>query len=580
MSIRRNIIQRSFQITFQLTKHLGGYLLSAILRRLWPRAKFRQKHSLLSDISRATRIRMFLQDVDGVFIKIGQIMAMRVDFLSDEYIQELLKLLDEVPPFDPQLAKEIIEEELESKISVLFRTFEEEPIAAASFGQVHAATLQNGDEVVIKVQRPEVPDIVAADLRLLRLGTFLIDATGLTKRVRLKHLYDDFSEWTKEELDYRIEGSHVQRLYEEAIGSENERIPKVYWNLTSTRILTLERLRGIWVKEIIERLQTDRISVTRELSRRNTTLMEVSRNILQNSLRQIFDYGFYHADPHAANLLVMENGVIGYVDFGITGQLREKAKALQVKVHVALESGDVDRFYGAVLEMIDPPHDADLARFEKAVRRSFAAWTRSQYMGTVNIREKSFARLMLRLSDAAQRSWVAFSSMEVRIFRTLAIVDAVLLQFAPNLNVRSEFRKFFTMYEVKKRTHSLPTIIHNLPMALHNMSLALHNMPQEISEQIATVSTYVSKVKTVLSRIFQIGSFLLIPVALTALIEYVVRPKTGDIPRVGQWLTDLRGGPLYLAIIAILAILFFGWLSRLLRLRSIIRRPIVKNQKH
>jgi len=525
--------------------------------------KYRPQHSLLSGISGATRIRHFLQDVDGVFIKIGQIMAMRVDFLSDAYIQELLKLLDEVPPFDPQLAKEIVEEELKSKISALFQTFSDEPMAAASFGQVHAATLKNGDEVIVKVQRPKAQDIIAADLMLLRLGAFLIDATGLTNRTRLKPLFDDFAAWTREELDYRIEGSHVHKLYEMAIGSEKERIPKIYWNLTSARVLTLERLRGTWVKEIIQKLETDSTWVTEELARLNTNLMEVSRNIFRNSLRQIFEYGFYHADPHAANLLVMKNGVIGYVDFGIMGRLSEEAKASQVKVHMALESGDAKRFYLAILEIVETPYYADLSLFEKDLQQSFEKWSNAQYMGSANIRDKSFARLMLGLNNAAQRSWVAFSSMEVRIFRTLAIVDAVILKFAPNLDARAEFRRFFAMYSVQKIIHNIPTLIHKLPKALSTIS-------KEEPPKVAITSTYVSKVNSFFSRSFQIFSFLLIAAGIIALI----------IPRTtGAWLERLNIRPLYAGIIIVLAIAFFGWLSRFLRLRSIKSRSVAENRK-
>ncbi len=563
MSIRYNIVQRLLQITFHVIKHLGGYLLSGILRFLLPNAIIRQRNILLSDISRAKRLRLFLQDLSGIPIKIGQILAMRTDFLPDEYIEELLILLDEVPPFDPQVAKEIIEEELKSDISVLFKTFEEKPLAAASFGQVHTATLHNGDEVVVKVQRPEIPMIIANDLKLFRWGTFFIDATGLTKRTRLKPLFEDLAEWTMEEIDYRIEGSHVQQLYEKASGSQTERIPKVHWDLTSARILTLERLRGIWVKEIIQKLQTDRDAIIGELSELNTSLAKISQNLLQNSLRQIFEYGFYHADPHAANLLIMENGVIGYVDFGIIGQLDEKSKVLQVKVHIAIESGDFEQFYEAILDMVEPPLYANLALFKKLLRKSFITWTNAQYMKSTDIREKSFARFMLRLSIAAQRCWMEFSTMEVRIFRTLAIVDAAILQFSPNLNVRFEFRRFFAMYQTKKQLHDFPKFIHKLPMTIHTFSEELH-------KEVITVSSYVSKVRRFFARLFEVASILLIVAVVIASIKF-------DKARSLLHGLDIR--PMHAVIGTLFAIVFFVWLSRQLYLRSIFQKPIIKTKQ-
>ncbi len=557
--LRRSVVRRLLQITVLVIKHLGAYLLYTIVKHLWSGLKYRSHHSIFSDISTITRIRFFLQDVDGVFIKIGQIMAMRVDFLPDEHVQELLKLLDEVPPFDPQVAKEIIEAELKSSISDLFRTFDDEPLAAASFGQVHAATLPHGERVVVKVQRPEAPDTIAADMKLLRLSAFLIDATGLTKRAKVKPQFDDFIEWTKEELDYRIEGSHAQKLYDKAKNSKTERVPKIYWRLTTTRVLTLEHLRGIWVKEIIRKLDTDRTWVTKELAKLDTHLTKVSLNIFRNSLRQIFEYNFYHADPHAANLLVMKNGVIGYVDFGIMGRLSEEATDLQVKVHMALESGDARRFYNALLEIVEPPYHANLAMFENTVHQRFDVWTNAQYMGSANIRDKSFARMMLGIDFGARRSGVAFSSMEVRIFRTLAIVDAVLLQFAPSLDARAEFRRFFTAYEAKKLIHGLPARV-----------LAAVSPTKEVQTEVVLTSIYISKVKSFLARSFQILSILLIAAGGAAL----------TVPRASMWLEEqLKIRPLYAGIAILLAIVFFAWLSRMLRLGSVQQRPIAEHRK-
>jgi len=561
MNIHRSLIRRFFQIAFLLSKHFGGYLLSVILGYLHLQARFSRRQSILGNISMAARIRLFLQEVNGALIKIGQIMAMRPDFLPNEYIEELLKLLDEVPPFDPKLSKAIIEEELNAKISDLFLSFEEEPIAAASFGQVHAATLHNDDEVVVKVQRPGISDTIAADLKLFRLATFFIDVSGLTKRMRLKSVYEDFAEWTREELDYRIEGSHVRQIYNKAKGSTTERIPKVYWALTSRRVLTLERLRGMWLKEIMEGLQTDRESVVKELAGQNTTLRQVSQNILQNSLRQIFEYGIYHADPHAANLLIMKNGVIGYVDFGIIGRISEKSKVVQVKVHMGLESGNFEEFYAAVLEMLLPPYYADLASFEKSVRNSYTTWLNAQYMGGINMHAKSFARLMVGITVAAQQSGVAFSNMEVRVYRTLTIVDAALLQLAPTLDVRSEFRSFFGPYQIRRLIHyDIPSLIRKIPIALTTLS-------EHLGREITTISVHVSRVRRFFARSFQILSFLLIAGGLIALIMSQTTMT---------WLTRLQVKPLHAGIGILLAIVFFGWLSRLLHLRSIVRDHIVK----
>ena len=559
----RSAVLRFFFVVSVLIKCLGGYFIYIVLNRL----HFAQSGSRYGsgNISQPARLRLFLQEVDGALLKIGQILAMRVDFLPDEYVCELLKLLDEVPPFDPLIAKQIIEEELHASIDDLFRAFDDEPLAAASFGQVHTATLHSGDKVIVKVQRPGVAETIDADLKLFRIGAVLLDATGLTKRTPLKTIFEDFAVWTREELDYRIEGSHLQEIYDKAVGSKTEKIPKVYWSHTTVRVLTLERLFGVWVKEIMEGMQTDRKAVLEELATRNTNLTEVSQNLLRNTLRQIFVYGIYHADPHAGNLLVMDDGVIGYVDFGITGRIGGEAKETQVKLHIALESGDFEKFYPAILETIKPPQDANLSAFRSAVERGYTDWLNSQYMGHSNARGKSFARLMLRISNAAQRYGLAFRSVEVRIFRALATVDAVLLQFAPTLDVRAEFRHFFGAYRViNVATNKIPTLIHKLP--------ALIEMLSECFDHTVLIHTArTSKFRKGLGILSQIVSVALLVLGLIALF----------LPgRTRLVLVSLNLGPVSASLLLLAGILIFAWLGYVLKLRSVIHYTVMEQRRN
>jgi ubiquinone biosynthesis protein len=492
-------------------------------------------------------------------------MAMRVDFLPEEYVVELLKLLDEVPPFDPLIARRIIESELRGTIDNLFRAFDPEPLAAASFGQVHTATLHTGEKVIIKVQRPGVAATVEADLRLFRIIAFLLDAAGLTKRTPMKTVYQEFAAWTREELDYKIEGSHIQEVYEKAVGSKTERIPKVFWSYTTNKVLTLERLYGLWVKEVIERLQTDRRAVEEELAARKTTLTDVSQNLLRNVLRQVFVYGIYHADPHAANLLIMDEGVIGYVDFGITGRIGDKAKEAQVDLHVALESGDFEKFYLALLENVAPPYGADLTEFRSTAERAYTDWLTSQYMGHSNTRGKSFARLMLKINNAGQRYGLAFKRVEVRIFRALATVDAVLLQFSPTLDVRAEFRHFFGAYRAFNiATDKIPTLVHKIPALLEMLSDCL--------DRTAIIETaYVSRPKKWLGIACQFISVALFVSALIALfVPAWARPIFASI-NLGR-----AGGTLLL----LLGVLIFAWLGYVLKLRSVIRDTVIEHQRN
>jgi len=562
MKSSRSAVLRFLFVVSRLIKHLGGFLLFSILRRLGlaPRGR-----GVLSDMPPQKRIRLFLQEVGGALIKVGQILAMRVDFLPEAYVQELLKLLDEVPPFSSAEARRIIEEELCGEIEDLFKAFDNDPLAAASFGQVHAATLRGGEKVVVKVRRPGVPEVITADLKLFSLITFLVDSTGLTRRTPIRPIYEEFSEWTKEELDYRIEGSHVQEIYEKAAGSKTERIPAVHWSHTTARVLTLERLHGLWVKEIMHGLQNDRAATLKKLAERNTSLTEISQNLLRNTLRQIFVYGVYHADPHAGNLLVMRDGVIGYVDFGITGRIGEQSKESQVRIHVGLESGDFDKFFAALVDTLSPPHDADLSGFERQMRQSYITWLNSQYMGRGNTRDKSFARLMLKINNAAQTSGLAFKSMEVRIFRALATVDAVLLEFAPTLDVRSEFRHFFGTYKaIKFVKDDIPGLLHKLPTLLEMMT-------ERLERTVVHHTARVSRARRALALLSGLLGVALFVAGLAA----AVSPAVARVILAGAGL-----GRVWSVVLLLLAAAFCGWLAHLLKMRSVIHYSTVEQNRN
>lgn len=541
MRTGRSAILRLFQLFFLTLGFLFGFL--------------------FSKKDRPQRLRLFLQRVSGLPIKIGQIIAMRVDFLPPEYVQELIKLLDEVPPFPSDRSRRIVEEELGAPISELFATFEETPMASASFAQVHAATLHSGQEVVVKVQRPGVADRMVADLKIFRALAFLVDLTGLTRRTPLKPVYREFEEWTHEELDFRIEGSHVQEIYDKAKDSPTEKIPKVYWAYTTPLVLTLERLRGTWVKEIMQLLDTDLEAAKARLTSHNTSFREVSQNLLRNTLRQIFEYGVYHSDPHAGNLMVMDDGRIGYVDFGITGRIGRKARQQQVNIHIALESGDFETFFTAMVDTIEAPYLADLDAFKRDLAKNYKIWLRAQFMGSRNTQDKSFARLMLSINNAAQKAGIGFRSMEVRIFRTLATVDAILLDFAPNLDVRAEFRQFFTHYNLKTLAHE------DIPLAFQRLPAVIRKELDERFElEVVQVVPRVSKVRRFFSRALAVLAVLLAAAGVLLLIRPDLLGRTGV-------------GPVAAGIGIVAGILFCVWLSHLLYLKSVVRDRVILPRK-
>lgn len=276
--------------------------------------------------------------------------------------------------------------------------------------------------------------------------------------------------------------------------------------------------------------------------------------------RQVFEYGVYHSDPHGGNLLIMPEGRIGYIDFGISGRIGVKARQQQVNTHIALESGDFEQFYNAILDTIEVPYFANLSAFKREVARNYQVWLRAQYMGSRNIREKSFARLMLAINQAAQKADVGFRSMEVRIFRTMATVDAILLDFAPTLDVRKEFRRFFTHYNAKTLAHT------DIPQLLQKVPAVIRRFSEGLDVQVVKVVARVSRPRRVLSQIFRVVAVVFAVIAFLALF---------GLDAVVSALGAAGLGRAAGVVITAVAALFSLWLGHMLYLRSIVHDEIM-----
>jgi ubiquinone biosynthesis protein len=281
-----------------LLEQLGlGSLLSL------PRRVFRQPHADL--LSGPERLRAALTELGPTFVKLGQALSTRPDLLPPAWILELNKLQDTVPPFSSALAVRVIEAELGRPLDAIFREFCREPLAAASLGQAHTAVLHSGAQVVVKVQRPDIQQIVALDLAILaELAALAQERTELGKQYDLVELAWEFGATLRAELDYRREGRNAERFRRNFAGNPQVKIPKVYWEATSERILTTERLLGVKINDIagMDAAGMDRPAL--------------ARGAVALILQEIFTDGFFQGDPHPGNLFAMTGGVIGAVDFG------------------------------------------------------------------------------------------------------------------------------------------------------------------------------------------------------------------------------------------------------------------------
>lgn len=332
-------IRRYGQISSVFVRYGFGELLDRLRVDIMParRRLIKQQRGELRRFSTAERLRMAFEELGPTFVKLAQILSTRSDLLTPEFVEELSKLQDRASPFPFADARILIEADLGRPLSDAFRSVEARPVAAASLAQVHRAVTPAGDEVAIKVQRPDVGTTIETDIRILR------DMAGLAerhiaegRRYQPVRLVDEFARTIRRELDFVREGRNIDRFRRYCAGDESVYIPRVHWDLTGARVLTTEYIRGI------------KISDLQALDEAGLDRRTIAVNGASLTLKEIFDYHFFHADPHPGNLFVLENNVIAPVDFGMTGSLTEDIAEHMAVIFVAIVNRDADSLVGAL----------------------------------------------------------------------------------------------------------------------------------------------------------------------------------------------------------------------------------------
>lgn len=307
------------------------------------------------------RMRTAFERLGGAWIKLGQMLALRFDLLPAAYCDELFKLLNQVAPFSWAEVRDIIGTELGDEPEVVFRTFAPASFAAASIGQVHRATLHSGESVAVKVQRPGIRETLQADIHLMYSMTWILDSTRFFGATRSREVIDEFARWTADELDYLVEARQAVLLYEHARGDKHERIARVYRDYTTSRVLTTEYIEGIPLVDIMVAKREGNVAYLEDLADRGHDLDRIVRNLDWNMLNQVYVFGYFHADLHPANLFVLPGDAIGYVDFGIVGQLPDRVRDSLTRYSWLLFRGEVEAAVRELMRWLAPGPATDTA---------------------------------------------------------------------------------------------------------------------------------------------------------------------------------------------------------------------------
>ena len=416
--------RRYREIASAAARHGLGYLVGVLgLERFVP-----FHHGLLGHAKRpepyteAEHVRLALEDLGTTFVKLGQIVSTRSDLVPPELQRELAKLQDQVPAEPRAAIEEALDAELGHPVEEIFASFDWSPLAAASIGQAHTATLRDGTAVVVKVRRPGVVERVDEDLHILAdMAAVVARRLGPAAAYDVVGLVDEFARTLRAELDYVAEGRNAERFAQAFSGSPDVRIPRIFWETTTSRVLTLERMRGVKVSDdgALAAAGIDREALATRLARLY--------------LKMVFDDGFFHADPHPGNYFIEPDGSIGLIDFGMVGTLEESTRDQLADIFVAVEAHDAARMVDTLLEIGASRTPVDRTLLQRDVERLVA-----DYYGRP-LAELAVGRMLEQIFDAVRRHRLQLPTNLALVFKTWLMVEGVVAGLAPGASTATYF---------------------------------------------------------------------------------------------------------------------------------------------
>jgi ubiquinone biosynthesis protein len=438
-----------------VARHVLAHALGAQLVR-WPWLAGRLS---IARLSGPERLRTVFEDLGGTFIKFGQMLALQPDILSLEYCNALFDLLDRCTPFDFAHIERAFIEDTGKSTSEIFDSFEKEPLATASIGQVHVAYL-HGRKMAVKVQRPSVDTDFAGDIRLMTTAIRII------KRLRLRFIYwmiepiSEFVAWTREELDYRCEARYMEQLRRNAQNNRHERVPEVIWEYSTRRILVTEFVEGDTVLAYLRALETTDDLMFHRLKSSGFDAHQVARHIIDNFLGDAFQHGIFHADLHPANLMILPGNVVGYVDFGITGVISRCSRQNLIALTLAYTRGDLDGMCEAFFRVSAIDRDSDTRRFRNGIKRLADDWY--EMNGKRRRLRKNFTLVMLDMLRLSRATSIWPERDVIKYIRSSIAIDGLITRFAPGFDVGQHLEAACDSYlkwQVRKSLFAYNTMV-------------------------------------------------------------------------------------------------------------------------
>lgn len=414
-------LQRYKDIIVALSRNGLGFLLEQLgLNDLHviPKRLYKERNPNSEGKTLGERIRLILEELGPTFIKVGQIASTRPDLFPDEIIRELEKLQARVPPFSFAEAKEIIETELKQPLEEIFQSVDTEPLAAASIGQVHLGVLKTGEQVAIKVQRPNIQEKIETDFEILReMATLAELRMEWAVRYRVRDVVNEFADMIRDELDYINEARHSKRIAKQLADDEMVHIPTIFTDFSTAKVLVMEYIEGVKLSDVME-------GKGAEFDQK-----EIADHLARVTFQQVLIDGFFHADPHPGNILIQPGSKLVLLDFGMVGRLTDLMKEQFGLLLISLMQEDTEGIVEHLLEMGIAPAGIDKQGLKADVDILMDKYYREA------LSDISIADAVRELFQIAHKHQIELSSDYSILGKTLLTLEGTIAQLDPELSI-------------------------------------------------------------------------------------------------------------------------------------------------
>lgn len=411
-------------------------------------------------MSTGERIKRVFEELGPTYVKLGQILSTRKDLFDQDIIDELARLRDSVEEFDTAIAREIFTSEVGLEIDEVFEEFNNIPIAAASIGQVYEATLKSGEEVIVKIQRPNIEETIKSDIEILQSGITALKDLNKDIGLDLSKIVEEFQTQLLRELDYNFEAINAIKFRNIFKDSREVYIPEIYSEYTTKKVLVMEKIVGVKLGDI------------KRLNKLDWDTKKISEIGIRSLFKQVFEHGFFHADPHPGNIFVLNSNSISYIDFGMIGIIDKKTLNILNEIALAAVERNVDRVIYLLMEMdvLDNDHDTTGLRQDLLYL--------IHYYYDVQIEKISISDILNEVFRFFRKYNVTIPSQLAILAKTIITLEGTGRELNPKFSIGSVGKEFMKYYYVNK--FNPERLLLNSKQNAEEMLLDIKTIPKQL----------------------------------------------------------------------------------------------------